>query len=120
MNTAPLPEIPVLARLDSRALVMHCRICLRYPFSPCLDYGDAEGFHLARFITAYRRQLMTAGDLTLVLALLPVITLDAVVVSLGGHLSAKPCDLDHRGAACVPYPEPDGVHLDRAGRRRPR
>ena len=53
----------------------------------------APGFHLARCCAACRRHLLTAAQMTAVLAVVPVIAPAAVVIDRGGHLTAGPCDL---------------------------
>ena len=91
--TEPAAEAPVFGRLCSRVLVTGCGICPAGPFTPCLVLADGEGLHLARCCAAYRRQLLTAAQMTAVLAVVPVIAPAAVVIDRGGRLTADPCDL---------------------------
>jgi hypothetical protein len=71
---AELPRsIHAVAEQGARRVT--CGFCWQAPGEPC----TADGFHLARFLRAHRRGLITRAELVTVLATLTVIAEGAVV-----------------------------------------
>src|SRR5260370_31977766 len=66
---------PVHTLAEQGARRVTCGFCWQAPGEPC----TAGGFHLARFLRAHRRGLITRAELVTVLATLTVIAEGAVV-----------------------------------------
>lgn len=73
-TAAGLPRA-IDALADQGAARVTCGFCWQAPGEPC----TADGWHLARFLRAYRRGLITKAEMVTVLATLTVISEGAVV-----------------------------------------